>query len=276
MPASSSILIVVGRKDTGELESQVRGSRYAWDIRLISVDALIKVVQLKEATEGSETGLKIRSLLAPMEYTRLDGVTDVVFTTAKDVEGAASTVAEGVEEPFQTQVSGGKEKGVWQLTDATLLQNKRDEVVAAISKRIDVVLIKKSRALLWNASHDVRLACTISKRYTNPSAYPYWFGYRSQWHKFLSEAKIAYMAFGCMDLSVAFAVPLQTMALLLESLNTTSTDDSELYWHIHMVEPKTNHYGILLHRKSKVFSLDPYTIQMNSLPNATAANIQAA
>jgi hypothetical protein len=41
-----SVLIVVGREDTGELEAQVRGSRHAWDIRLISADALAKLVQL--------------------------------------------------------------------------------------------------------------------------------------------------------------------------------------------------------------------------------------
>ena len=50
----SSILIVVGRDDTGELEAQVRGSRHAWDIRLISADALVKLVNLKETVEGSE------------------------------------------------------------------------------------------------------------------------------------------------------------------------------------------------------------------------------
>jgi hypothetical protein len=38
----SSILIVVGRQDTGELEAQVRGSRHAWDVRLISAEALVK------------------------------------------------------------------------------------------------------------------------------------------------------------------------------------------------------------------------------------------
>jgi hypothetical protein len=37
---SSSILVVVGRKDTGDLEAQIRGSPYAWDMRLISVDGL--------------------------------------------------------------------------------------------------------------------------------------------------------------------------------------------------------------------------------------------
>jgi len=45
---STSILFVVGREDTGALEAQVRGSRYAWDIRLISVERLIKLVQIAE------------------------------------------------------------------------------------------------------------------------------------------------------------------------------------------------------------------------------------
>jgi hypothetical protein len=39
--SKSSILIIVGRDDTGELEAQIRGSKYAWDIRIISTDALI-------------------------------------------------------------------------------------------------------------------------------------------------------------------------------------------------------------------------------------------
>src|SRR6185312_10891019 len=51
----SSVLIVVGRDDTGELEAQVRGSRHAWDIRLISVEALLKLVRLKENSDATET-----------------------------------------------------------------------------------------------------------------------------------------------------------------------------------------------------------------------------
>ncbi len=38
--ARSSMLIVVGRSDTGDLEAQIRGSRHAWDTRIISLDAL--------------------------------------------------------------------------------------------------------------------------------------------------------------------------------------------------------------------------------------------
>ena len=136
----SSILIVVGREDTGELEAQVRGSRHAWDIRLISADALIKLVQLKEDADTPDTGRKIRSLLAPMEYTRLDQMIDVMFTTAKDVETAAAVeTATEVEEPGEAtssnrarmDPSSGTSK-VWEFTDSALLQEKRDLIIDAL------------------------------------------------------------------------------------------------------------------------------------------------
>src|SRR3954452_5154802 len=100
----SSVLIVVGREDTGELEAQVRGSRYAWDMRLISTDSLVKLLQLKEQAEGLDTGKKIRSLLTPREYTRLDEMVDVMFTTAKDVEQAISSETLKEEEPPESEL----------------------------------------------------------------------------------------------------------------------------------------------------------------------------
>jgi hypothetical protein len=111
--ASSSVLIIVGRDDTGELEAQVRGSRHAWDIRLISADALLKLVRLKESSDGLETGRKIRSLLSPMEYTRLDTMIDIMFTTATDVEQASQ-----ISEPESARQEGsarieGRVKGTW-------------------------------------------------------------------------------------------------------------------------------------------------------------------
>jgi len=135
-----SVLIVVGRQDTGELEAQFRGSRHAWDMRLISADALIKLVQLKEDAEGTDTGRKIRSLLAPREFTRLDQLVDVMFTTAKDFEGATEP-----ESPKARQGAGPinvsqsdiaeKSKGNWEFTDSALVQGKRDDLVAALAAR---------------------------------------------------------------------------------------------------------------------------------------------
>ena len=39
VPKQSSVLLVVGRQDTGDLEAQVRGSIHAWSFRIISAEA---------------------------------------------------------------------------------------------------------------------------------------------------------------------------------------------------------------------------------------------
>ncbi|MBB4639841.1 hypothetical protein [Rhizorhapis suberifaciens] len=250
LSSESSILIVVGRQDTGELEAQIRGSRHAWDIRLISVEALIKLVLLKENTEALETGLKMRSLLTPIEYTRLDRMVDVMFTTATDVEEEPDPEVEESADAAERQsantlvppVIGStmsrpvRTKGTWHFTDAELLQAKREDVIAALSHREGTSLVRKSRALYWNAQRDVRAACSMSKRYTGKNQAPYWYAYHPQWETFLAEAGRGYFVLGCMDRDTAYAVPHSAMGPLLPLLHTTSNKPGSTYWHIHLVE----------------------------------------
>src|SRR5205807_9641171 len=82
----SSILIAVGRQETGDLEAQIRGSRHAWDVRLISLDALLRLAEVKEELSDWDTSNKINQLLRPVEYTRLDGIVELLFATKKDLE----------------------------------------------------------------------------------------------------------------------------------------------------------------------------------------------
>ncbi len=260
----SSILIVVGREETGELEAQVRGSRHAWDIRLISADSLIKLVQLKENAEAPDTGRKIRSLLTPMEYTRLDEVIDVVFTTAKDVETA--TVSETAEEISDQEAapSPEKSKGVWHFTDSRLLQAKREEIVAQFGRDRGVAFVKSSRALFWDAGHQKRLVCTLSKRYTRRSSYPYWYAYHPGWDDFLRNGSESYVILGCMDLPFAFALPWKVLHDCLDALNTTTTKDGETYWHVHLTEVVAGRYAMLLPKRSKSLPLDDYRVTVGS------------
>jgi hypothetical protein len=248
----SSILIVVGRQDTGELEAQIRGSRHAWDIRVISAESLIKLVLLKENTEAVETGLKMRSLLTPIEYTRLDRMVDVMFTTATDVEEEPEPEAQAEDAPTVAAPASGTAdsspaiivaadmvasgKGTWHFTDAQLLQAKREDVIAALGRRETANLVRKSRALYWNAQRNVRAACSMSKRYTGKNQAPCWYAYHPQWDVFLEEGDRGFFVLGCMDLEAAFAVPHAAMKLLLPSLNTTTNKSGITYWHIHLIE----------------------------------------
>jgi len=257
----SSILVVVGRDDTGELEAQVRGSRHAWDIRLISAEALLKLVQLKENADGPATGQKIRSLLTPMEYTRLDQMVDVMFTTATDVEAAIVNTIPDEIEAAESETEVVSTKGTWEFTDPSLLQEKRDAIVAAVGQSLGTTLIKKSRALYWDATHEHRIACTISKRYTKRPTTPYWYAYHPQWDDFLRDGTEAWLVLGCMDLPFAFSIPWSVLSEYLEALNTT-TIDRGTYWHLHVSEPTLGTFELLLPKMGLVLPLNDFKVEM--------------
>ncbi|MBV8848485.1 MAG: hypothetical protein JOZ16_02760 [Methylobacteriaceae bacterium] len=258
----SSILIIVGRQDTGELEAQVRGSRHAWDVRLISAEALIRLVQLKQNSDASETGRKIRSLLEPMEYTRLDKLIDVMFTAATDVSTELVPEEIGEESGEAEAGVGGPEKSGYQFTNSVQLQNKREQIIAALGRSQKATLIQRSRALYWDAAHQVRAACSISKHYDKRS-YPYWYAYHPTWDEFLSEGTPSFFVLGCMDLDFAFATPREVLRPYLESLNTTTTQDDYTYWHIHLVE-KAGSYALMLPKRSSSLPLDEYRIKLGN------------
>ena len=77
---------ISGRSDTGDLEAQVRGSRHVRDVRIISVDALLRLLKVKEELEDPATIDRIRDILTPHEFTRVDGIIDLVFTAAKEIK----------------------------------------------------------------------------------------------------------------------------------------------------------------------------------------------
>jgi hypothetical protein len=255
---ASSVLIVVGRKDTGELEAQIRGSRHAWDMRLISVEALLKLVALKENSEAPDTGLKIRSVLTPVEYTRLDRMIDVMFTTVKDVEISENDTSSDTTGDISDQEDRA---GTWQVTDATLLQQKRDQIVAALAKRENTSFIRKSRALYRNPTDDVRLACAISKRYLGKNQNPYWYAFHPAWDEFLSAAQIGFYVLGCMDLNVAFAIPYADLKAILGLLHTTVPQEGDPYWHVQLRQ-EAGGLSIILPKQQKGFSLEPYAMPL--------------
>jgi hypothetical protein len=132
----------------------------------------------------------------------------------------------------------------------------------SLGRDTGAVFIKKSRALFWDAGHSKRLVCPISKRYSQ-GANRYWFAYHPQWQAFLSDSNEAYLVLGCMDLPFAFAVPLHVMAPALEALNTTTKEDGQTYWHIHIAEPESGRYAMLLPKKSETLPLDSYRLTLS-------------
>jgi hypothetical protein len=253
IPKTSSILLVVGRQDTGDLEAQVRGSKHAWTIRIISVDALARLVALKEETED-ETTQRIHELLIPFEYTRLDKIIDIAFTAAKD----AGTVAEPedddeAEEPRTTAPRSYKQTH----TSKQLVETLRESVLERLGKRETTQLLKRTRALYWSPDRKVRVACTFSKKFKRGN---YWYAYHPAWDKFLAEGEKAYFVLGCVDKKEAFAIPRAWIAERLKLLHQTELGE-KTYWHIHL-EPAGPAGGLVLklHKAKSAASLKEFEI----------------
>jgi hypothetical protein len=258
-----SVLIVVGRTDTGELEAQVRGSKYAWDIRLISVDSLLNLVRTKENADSEQTIAKIRRLLTPLEYTRLDSLVDVIFTTAHDVETSVST--ESIDQTPDTGDQGSNQReNRFQFTPSDVIQATRERIVIAIGKKLGWTFVKKSRALYWTVDGNSRIACTISKRYAEQGSMKYWYAYHPQWSDFLRGSEHSYFALGCVDLNIAFVIPENLIYEHLTDFNTTERGDGDKYYHIKILENASGKYVLELPHVHQDLPLEQFQVQLVS------------
>jgi hypothetical protein len=228
IPSSSSILLVVGRQDTGGWEAQVRGSRHAWDVRIIGLEALKQLVLLKEQSESASVE-KIHELLIPFEYTRLDRIIGIAFSVAEDTSAAIEDESSSEVEQEQDATTAH------QQTSADIIGAIR----ASILEKLGLAhppLVKKSRALYWSADKTVRAAITVSKTY--PDGH-YWYAYHPDWDNFLSQGATGLFILGCVGRSEAFAIPYEWMHSRLDSLNVSENKIT-----------KRKHYQISVYPKS--------------------------
>ena len=247
----SSILIVVGRDDTGELEAQVRGSRHAWDIRIIGTEQLLSLAKIKISSE-EDTGEKMRQLLRPIEYTRLDKLVDIVYTTAQDVEEVADS-----ENLTKTDEDGKQRTSTWEFTDSKVLDAKRNEIIKRLGEFKESALIKKTRATYWSSDHKLRVACTVSKPYEREGQ-RYWYAYHPRWDEFLKDGDDSYLVLGCMDLDIAFAIPRDIIQRKLDYLNPTVKANGKKYWHIIISEPQESQYELYLSKGEENLPINQY------------------
>ncbi|MDH5546195.1 MAG: hypothetical protein OEZ43_11415 [Gammaproteobacteria bacterium] len=249
----SSILIVVGRNDTGELEAQVRGSRHAWDIRIISVESLLALLKVKMLSEN-DTSKKVRQLLRPFEYTRLDALVDVIYTTAQDVEESAEVETN---ERATQEKSANTSKSTWEFTDAKELDAKRDNIIRRFGEIKGKALIKKTRATYWSADRELRVVCTISKPYERENQ-RYWFVFHTRWEEFLGPSSDSFLVLGGMDLDKAFAIPMKVFMENIGHLNTTERPEGKMYWHVTLAKVESGEYKLTLPRISKYLDISEY------------------
>jgi hypothetical protein len=210
VPVDSTLytLIVVGRQDTGDLEAQIRGSRHAWNARLISVEALTKLMFINEDLGHSGLQDKVRRILLPFEYTKVDNIVDLVFETQQEAETKATAEADNSEDDKDGIETDIAQK--WTFTPKVELESKRLVIVDSFFKAHGKKAVRHSRVNFSDDKDDFHITCAVSKRYKRDYQ-PYWYAMHPQWLKFLEDAKVSFFVLGCMDRKEAFAIPLKEL-----------------------------------------------------------------
>ena len=231
----SSILIVVGREDTGDLEAQIRGSRHAWDTRLISVERLTKLIGLKENLEEPLVVRKIRDILRPQEFTKVDGIIDIVFATAEDV--LLAEVATEDEAP-EEDVDERRPK----FTPSAF----HEACIRRIESRVFKSLIRKSRATYASTDGSLAVLCMVSRSHIGTGRTYYWFAFHPHQRDGLMEHPEGYVGLGCGSENALLLIPIGDFATWLEGMNVTQRPD-RFYWHVHILHEDDR---FLLRRKT--------------------------
>jgi hypothetical protein len=243
----SSILVVVGRIDTGGLEAQIRGSRHAWEIRIISVDALIRLMTLKDSLDDPTTLTRISQILVPREYTKLDEIIDIVFATAEDV-------TEPDIETDEDEVSIDSKEKLPKFVPVKF----HEKCAERLQDAFDIVLLNQSRTIYRSAEGNSKYLIIVSKMHGTQDAQRYWFAFHPHQRDALQAADSSFVVLGCGTEEKMFAIPFNVFKKHLDDTWTTERED-RMYWHVR-VEQRDGHYYWALRRGTENIEIDEYRV----------------
>jgi len=217
-----STLIIIAEEGTEELESQVRGSRSAWEVRLLGVEALYKLLSVRESLDDDAVERRIQELLVPQEFTRLDPIIDLVFATAEDVQDdddqEAVAADEGEAEPLHTR---------------SVAANFHAEILPKLERHLRTPLVKRSRVLWSSPDNATLVSCQVSKTYPGHSASLYWFGLKAGTEQRLASHGGAMCAFGLGSPAEVVLLPFEIIRQNIGAFLVTQRPDGEVgHWHI--------------------------------------------
>src|ERR1035437_480518 len=231
---NSSILIVVGRQDTGDLEAQIRGSRYSWNIRLISIDALTKLLDLRETVSDNRILQQINEILKPLEYTRLDSLIDLIFQTSHDVQIEEESIREVDHDNID-----GKDISKIKITPV----NYHDACIERVSKFFGKSFLRQSKTTFESSDNQIGLTCAVSKIYFTKHSELFWYAFHPYQRDYLLTFDNGFVSFGCGDDKNIILIPVKRFIDFTNYMNRTDSG-SRYYYHVK------------IHKKEQCFELE--------------------
>ena len=188
---------------------------------------------------------QIGEILIPREYTRLDSIIDMVFSTAEDIQ-------KKIEEPEEEIQENEQERNTPKFTPSSF----HSACVEKVQSYLQTTLIKQSRVAYATPDSKIKVVCAVSKTYERSPGSRYWFAFHEHQRDYLSDSNNGFMAFGCGSSDRVILIPLAKLLSWLDGLNTS---DDRNYWHIHISQDE---YSFSLQRKRgfDAINLNPYLL----------------
>jgi hypothetical protein len=218
-------------------------------MRLISVEALLRLLDVKEDLDDPTTVERIAEILTPKEFTRVDGIVDLVFRAAADVAGEPDTI-----EPSVTTSGLGDQRPTGENVVAPAAAF-HDACIRRIMRARGWQLVKRSRVAYVSADETIKVVCLVSQEYESGVC---WYAFRPGQNELLQSATDGYVAFGYGSADDILLVPIQAFASHLEALNRT-VRDTFFYWHVH-ISKDSGQFNLHLNRAPHRVSLSPYRL----------------
>jgi len=252
----SPILYAVGRGENQSLERQIRGSEYLFTTRVIGIESLIKLMKINETSFSHDIASKIGQILRPIDYIRVDGIVDIVFSATEDKQVSEEMSSDNHPVPSDDQETN--------LIRKEKIIKKRESIAASFSNKMNKNLIKRKSTLFSDPTGNLRVAIVVSRRYGKDLGDHhdnYWYAYTEPMRKFLEPGENAFVIYGCIDKEHAFYLPYQKMEEYLGSMHSTTPKDRPEYWHARL----RNQQGkmcLYLNKSRKDIPLENYKLDL--------------
>ena len=192
-------------------------------------------VVIKEEVEGPGIESRIRATLIPREYTRVDEIIELVFSTAEDIK-------QGERAPEEVKKQERAERQEPKFVPVSF----NEACVERIEKVLGRTLIKRSRATFSSPYESLALVCAVSREYEAGADKGYWFAFHLHQKEKLDRSTESYVAFGCGSPQKLVLMPLDKFAPLLGGMNQTHPEGGRYYWHVQIYDEGGR---LILHRK---------------------------
>ena len=186
------------------------------------------MAEVKEQLNDWSTSNKINQLLRPVEYTRLDGIVELLFAAKQDLQAIEEIVPPTLEvEVLPTEKIAPGE-----------LEKAREETIRRIGDFLSVTLLRRGKAIRASVDGKIRLVCLASQRYNGPAKSDnYWYGFTLAHRAFLADAEVGYVAFVCATSAKVYLIPREEFIGWLPDFWTSPPEPESAedirHWHVY-------------------------------------------